>query len=336
MKSYGNYSSLICFSPSQPRSLVLLINESSMLQLVLESSLAFILSRRVSRLFSGSIFQSTSYSARPPMFFFVLSIVSLFSSLAAAQSSPIVRFQPIDPTVSPSPFILSSTTSTMMSSPMSFRRRSPQTSTPLPFTVNSELINQTAGSDDQPSKTRNPVQLVVIIIICSLMCGLTILGNLVVILAVSLVRKLQTASNILIVSLAVSDILVGILIMPLAMGKLFPSCRPLISFVVVLVLEISNNNWILGSVMCDIWTSTDVFLCTSSILNFLVISIDRYCIINHPFKYAPMRKVKLLSLMITGVWVVSALVSLPPILGWGRTYSTEIDFLVFCFEKLSC
>jgi hypothetical protein len=73
--------------------------------------------------------------------------------------------------------------------------------------------------------------------------------------------------------------------------------------------------------MCDIWTSTDVLLCTSSILNFLVISIDRYFIINHPFKYAPMRKVKLLSLMIAGVWILSALVSLPPILGWGRTYS---------------
>lgn len=52
------------------------------------------------------------------------------------------------------------------------------------------------------------------------MCGSTILGNLVVILAVCLVRKLQTASNILIVSLAVSDILVGLLIMPLALGKL--------------------------------------------------------------------------------------------------------------------
>ena len=72
--------------------------------------------------------------------------------------------------------------------------------------------------------------------------------------------------------------------------------------------------------MCSIWTSTDVLLCTSSILNFLVISIDRYCIINHPFKYAPMRKVKLLSFMIAGVWILSALVSLPPIIGWGRMY----------------
>jgi hypothetical protein len=49
---------------------------------------------------------------------------------------------------------------------------------------------------------------------------ITIVGNLVVILSVYLVRKLQTASNILIVSLAVSDVLVGLFIMPLAMGKI--------------------------------------------------------------------------------------------------------------------
>ncbi len=94
------------------------------------------------------------------------------------------------------------------------------------------------------------------------------------------------------------------------------------------MLEITNNQWILGSIMCDIWTSTDVLLCTSSILNFLVISIDRYCIINYPFKYAPLRKVKLLSFMIAGVWIVSALVSLPPILGWGRMYHS-IPSLLF-------
>jgi hypothetical protein len=103
-----------------------------------------------------------------------------------------------------------------------------------------------------------------------------------------------------------------------------------------LVLEITNNTWKLGPIMCDIWTSTDVLLCTSSILNFLVISIDRYCIINHPFKYAPMRKVKLLSLMIAGVWILSALVSLPPILGWGRTYLISIFFfLKFNYRKIS-
>ncbi len=85
--------------------------------------------------------------------------------------------------------------------------------------TNDELINITNSSQIQEQKTGSTARLVVIIIICSLMCILTIVGNLVVILTVCLVRKLQTASNILIVSLAVSDIFVGLFIMPLALGK---------------------------------------------------------------------------------------------------------------------
>ena len=85
--------------------------------------------------------------------------------------------------------------------------------------INNVLTNETTTSMHPMGNTRHPVHLGVIVFVCSLMCGLTIFGNLVVIISVCLVRKLQTASNILIVSLAVSDILVGLLVMPLAMGN---------------------------------------------------------------------------------------------------------------------
>lgn len=181
------------------------------------------------------------------------------------------------------------------------------------------------------SPHRSTVQSVLIIIVCSLMIFVTVVGNLVVILAVCLVRKLRTASNILIVSLAVSDIFVGLFIMPIALGKTFAIvfllCLKRFFYFFFLVYELHHNAPDLGKVMCDIWTSTDVLLCTASILNFLVISIDRYCIINHPFKYAPMRKAKLLSIMIGGVWVLSALVSLAPVLGWGSMYQSYFFFV---------
>ncbi|CAF1575250.1 unnamed protein product [Rotaria sp. Silwood1] len=269
----------------------------------IKSTLAFLCSRRICRL-SWSIFHPAVYSRRTSIFVSFLSIASLLSSVSAVQQQVINQQE--QRTSSLSSIISTNGTTTIFNSS---RRRTTYTTMSLLSstiqstitTINDELSNTTNITNPNENDTRNPAQLIIIISICSLMCILTIVGNLVVILAVSLVRKLQTASNILIVSLAVSDIFVGLFIMPLA-----------------LVLEISNNQWILGSIMCDIWTSTDVLLCTSSILNFLVISIDRYCIINHPFKYAPMRKVKLLSLMIAGVWILSALVSLPPILGWGR------------------
>ncbi len=91
---------------------------------------------------------------------------------------------------------------------------------PIPTSTNAELDSLiTKTVEPLKNEPRSPAYLVLIIIICSLMSIITIVGNLVVILAVCLVRKLRTASNILIVSLAVSDVLVGLFIMPLAMGK---------------------------------------------------------------------------------------------------------------------
>lgn len=45
----------------------------------------------------------------------------------------------------------------------------------------------------------------------------TIGGNILVILAVSLERKLQNATNYFLMSLAVADLLVGLLVMPIAL-----------------------------------------------------------------------------------------------------------------------
>jgi len=34
--------------------------------------------------------------------------------------------------------------------------------------------------------------------------------------------------------------------------------------------------WAFGDVLCQLWLSTDVLLCTASILNLCLISLDRY------------------------------------------------------------
>jgi hypothetical protein len=109
------------------------------------------------------------------------------------------------------------TTTNITSNPS--RQRLQTTFSLLSSTINNEFINQTNILKHDQKDNRSKTRLIITIIICSLMCVMTIVGNLVVILTVCLVRKLQTASNILIVSLAVSDIFVGLFIMPLAMGK---------------------------------------------------------------------------------------------------------------------
>lgn len=67
-----------------------------------------------------------------------------------------------------------------------------------------------------------PALLILVIIL------LTIGGNILVIMAVSLEKKLQNATNFFLMSLAVADMLVGILVMPVSLiavlyGKWLPS-----------------------------------------------------------------------------------------------------------------
>lgn len=69
--------------------------------------------------------------------------------------------------------------------------------------------NKPPSSQD---KVKNWPALLILIIIL-----LTIGGNILVILAVSLEKKLQNATNFFLRSLAVADMLVGILVMPISL-----------------------------------------------------------------------------------------------------------------------
>ncbi|XP_025834740.1 dopamine D2-like receptor [Agrilus planipennis] len=86
----------------------------------------------------------------------------------------------------------------------------------------------------------------------------TLFGNVLVILSVYRERTLQTITNYFIVSLALADLLVAVVVMPFA--------------VYVLV----NGAWALPSFVCDFYIAMDVTCSTSSIFNLVAISIDRY------------------------------------------------------------
>lgn len=134
----------------------------------------------------------------------------------------------------------------------------------------------------------------------------TIVGNIFVIHAVFSNKALRIVPNFFIVSLAIADMLVSILVMP---------------------FHISTNitgTWIFGQVVCQIWLTSDVFLCTASILNLCVIALDRYWAIHDPIKYAQKRTIKRVLIMIGISWTLSGLISIPPIFGWGGEDSENV------------
>ncbi len=131
----------------------------------------------------------------------------------------------------------------------------------------------------------------------SLITFIAVFGNSLVILSVYIKRKLRTITNCFVVSLATSDLLVVILILPLR-----------------LKLEVTGV-WGMGTVLCDMWLSCDVMMCTASILNLCCISLDRFFAITNPLIYATKRSKRLALRMIGLAWVASVVITCPLIFG---------------------
>lgn len=123
----------------------------------------------------------------------------------------------------------------------------------------------------------------------------TALSNAFVIATVSQTRKLHTPANYLIASLAVTDLLVALLVMPLSS-----------------VYTVSGR-WTLGQVVCDLWLSSDIACCTASILHLCVIALDRYWAITDAVEYSAKRTAKRAAGMIALVWLFAVSISLPPL-----------------------
>ncbi|XP_025069095.1 5-hydroxytryptamine receptor 1A [Alligator sinensis] len=139
-------------------------------------------------------------------------------------------------------------------------------------------------------------------VLTSLLLGALVLcaviGNACVIAAIALERSLQTVANYLIGSLAVADLMVSVLVLPMA------------------ALYQVLKKWTLGQVTCAIFISLDVLCCTSSILHLCAIALDRYWAITDPIDYVNKRTPRRAAALISLTWLIGFLISIPPMLGW--------------------
>lgn len=123
--------------------------------------------------------------------------------------------------------------------------------------------------------------------------------NVLVIASILATRKLRSPANLLICSLAVTDLLVSALVMPVS------------------IVYLSAGSWRLGALVCHLWLGVDVTCCTCSILHLAAIALDRYRAVTDPVEYARKRTPRRALLTVAAVWLLSVLVSLPPLV-WRR------------------
>ncbi|XP_030638522.1 trace amine-associated receptor 13c-like [Chanos chanos] len=120
---------------------------------------------------------------------------------------------------------------------------------------------------------------------------LTVCGNLLVIISVCHFKQLHTPTNLSILSLAVSDFLVGVFVMPFHFIQMIESC------------------WLFGLTLCKCFAFFSVQVPTLSIQNVTLIAVDRYFALNNPFLYFKTVSLNVMLLSTSLLWLMSILYS---------------------------
>lgn len=144
--------------------------------------------------------------------------------------------------------------------------------------------------------TGNQVSRVLLYVFLSAGIVCTVGGNLLVALSIAFFKQLQSPTNSFVMSLAVADCLVGLLVMPSSMVRIVEGC------------------WYFGVLLCRLHSSLDVMLCTASIFHLGCIAFDRDHAVCNPLAYSLKTSPGRVALLLVVCWAVPTLISFGPIM----------------------
>ncbi|XP_055520729.1 prokineticin receptor 1-like [Leucoraja erinacea] len=156
------------------------------------------------------------------------------------------------------------------------------------------------GEEDTVYRARAVVGVVLVCIM--LVCGA---GNLLFVAALARYKSLRSITNLLIVNLAVSDLVVAVVCCPFEMDY----------------YVVSGLSWNFGQVLCSAVNYLRMVSLYVSTNALLVIAVDRYLVIVHPLR--PRMKFRTAYCVLFAVWAVSVVVSIPAAF---FTTATDFDF----------
>ncbi|EDO49367.1 predicted protein, partial [Nematostella vectensis] len=125
----------------------------------------------------------------------------------------------------------------------------------------------------------------------------TVAGNSLVCLAICLDHRLRNSTNWFIASLAVADLLYGLIGLPFRIVQ-------------------TSGTRVFTLNECFLWIWADMVCAAASIANLAVISVDRYLKITKPFQYHIRMTHKRALLAVVAVWIYSAILASLSIMPW--------------------
>lgn len=171
----------------------------------------------------------------------------------------------------------------------------------LASNLSQSFLNLSANqSTDDPLVAIETVALLVVgVSIMMLLVG----GSNILLIAAVFKKKTRTLTDKIIASLAVTDTLVGLVVLPLA-------ALPLIA-----------GSWPLSQEACIVFITIDVLLCTNSIYHLVAIAVDRYCVATDPaYKRGNRKYDYFFPVAVFLSWTLSVAVSSPPLFIFRKDY----------------
>uniref|UniRef100_A0A8C2GWJ7 G-protein coupled receptors family 1 profile domain-containing protein n=1 Tax=Cyprinus carpio TaxID=7962 RepID=A0A8C2GWJ7_CYPCA len=115
---------------------------------------------------------------------------------------------------------------------------------------------------------KHEVEYVILYMFIFLLSAFTVFLNLLVIISISHFEQLHTPTNLLILSLAVADLIVGLIVIPLMEAtRLIETC------------------WYFGDTFCRLFLTMMGLLFSASLSNLVLVAVDRFVAVCHPLLY---------------------------------------------------
>lgn len=129
--------------------------------------------------------------------------------------------------------------------------------------------------------------LAIVPLIVSLIIAVTIIGNVMVILAYVRDRRIRAnVASLFILNLAITDVVVGTFMWPISLSWLI------------------KDDWVHGEIFCKVWLIVDYTVTMVSALTLVMISWDRYCLLTMGMRYSTFQTKKRIGVIIFMTWTV--------------------------------